>query len=72
MTTDSITRRELMAAAAATAVLAGGTSSAQSNQLTELTVEEAGRRIQRRELSPVELTRAYLERIERLNPRVNA
>jgi aspartyl-tRNA(Asn)/glutamyl-tRNA(Gln) amidotransferase subunit A len=70
--TESITRRELMAAAAATAVLTGGDTNAQANELTELTVEEAGRRIARRELSPVDLTRAYLDRIERLNPRLNA
>jgi aspartyl-tRNA(Asn)/glutamyl-tRNA(Gln) amidotransferase subunit A len=69
---ESITRRELMAAAAATAVLTGGNTNAQANEPTELTVEEAGRRIARRELSPVDLTRAYLDRIERLNPRVNA
>ena len=70
--TESITRRDLIAAAAATAVLTGGDTNAQANELTELTVEEAGRRIARRELSPVDLTRAYLERIERLNPRLNA
>ncbi|PFG74324.1 amidase [Tepidiforma thermophila] len=37
-----------------------------------LTIAEAARAIQRRELSPTELTRACLERIERLNPRLNA
>lgn len=40
--------------------------------LTELTIAEAAARIQTRELSPVELTRAFLERIERLNPALNA
>jgi aspartyl-tRNA(Asn)/glutamyl-tRNA(Gln) amidotransferase subunit A len=40
--------------------------------LTTLTIAEASRRIARRELSPVELTQAALERIERLNPRLNA
>ncbi|WP_322796047.1 amidase [Tepidiforma sp.] len=38
----------------------------------QLTIAEAARRIQRRQLSPVELTRACIERIERLNPRLNA
>ncbi len=41
-------------------------------ELTELTVAEAGERIRAREVSPVELTEAYLGRIERLNPAVNA
>lgn len=38
----------------------------------QLTIAEAARRIQRRELSPLELTRACLGRIERLNPQLNA
>jgi aspartyl-tRNA(Asn)/glutamyl-tRNA(Gln) amidotransferase subunit A len=37
-----------------------------------LGVAEAGRLFRRRELSPVELVRALLERIERLDPRCNA
>ncbi len=72
MTTDSITRREFIASAAAGAMLGAGTSRAQSGELTNLTIAEAGRLIATGELSPVELTRAYLERIERLNPRINA
>jgi aspartyl-tRNA(Asn)/glutamyl-tRNA(Gln) amidotransferase subunit A len=73
MPTDSITRREAIAgAAAAGAVLAVSDSDAQSRDLTSLTIAEAGRRIASRDLSSVELTRAYVERIERLNPRVNA
>ncbi|MEO8539843.1 MAG: amidase [bacterium] len=43
-----------------------------SDQLTNLTIAEAAKRIERRELSPVELTEAYLDRIERLNPAINA
>lgn len=39
---------------------------------TSLSLAEASRAIARRELSPRELTRACLERIERLNPRLNA
>jgi aspartyl-tRNA(Asn)/glutamyl-tRNA(Gln) amidotransferase subunit A len=42
------------------------------SDLTELTVGEASALIRARALSPVELTRAYLERIERFNGRVNA
>jgi len=45
---------------------------AQVTDLTELTLAEASELIRRRELSPVDLTRAYLERINRLQPQVNA
>jgi aspartyl-tRNA(Asn)/glutamyl-tRNA(Gln) amidotransferase subunit A len=40
--------------------------------LTDLTIADASGRISRREISPVELTAAYLERIDRLQPKVNA
>jgi aspartyl-tRNA(Asn)/glutamyl-tRNA(Gln) amidotransferase subunit A len=40
--------------------------------LVHLSLEEAGERIRRREVSPVELTEAVLARIERLNPVLNA
>lgn len=43
-----------------------------ADDLVFLTAAEQGRRIRRRELSPVELTRAYLDRIERWNPVLNA
>jgi aspartyl-tRNA(Asn)/glutamyl-tRNA(Gln) amidotransferase subunit A len=75
MTTDNpISRRDLMTAAAAGAVLATTRVAAQprSDALTKLSIDEASRRIGARDLSPVELTRAYLERIERFEPRVNA
>jgi aspartyl-tRNA(Asn)/glutamyl-tRNA(Gln) amidotransferase subunit A len=36
------------------------------------TISEWARRLRRREISPVEITRACLERIEKLNPRLNA
>jgi aspartyl-tRNA(Asn)/glutamyl-tRNA(Gln) amidotransferase subunit A len=75
MTTEHpINRRDLMAAAAAGAVLATTRAAAQprSDELTKLSIDEASRRIAARDLSPVELTRAYLERIERVAPRVNA
>jgi aspartyl-tRNA(Asn)/glutamyl-tRNA(Gln) amidotransferase subunit A len=41
-------------------------------QLTQLTIAEAAERIQGRSLSPIELTEAYLARIARLNPSINA
>src|SRR6266478_6005223 len=40
--------------------------------LEELTLSEACAQIQRRELSPVDLTSGYLERIGKLNPALNA
>ena len=43
-----------------------------ANQLPLLDLSEASRAVQKKEVSPVELTRACLERIERLNPRLNA
>jgi len=72
MGNNYMTRRTLLVGAAAGAVLGGAGFSAQSSDPTELTIAEAGRQIASRRLSPVDLTRAYLERIERLNPRLNA
>jgi len=70
----SVTRRGVMAGAAATAVLAATNAQAQrrSDDLTRLSIDEASRRIAAGDLSPVELTRAYLERIERVDGQVNA
>ena len=69
---DSITRREFIVTAAAGAALGAAPSRAQLSELTDLTIEEAARGIASGQLSPVALTRAYLERIELLNPRINA
>src|SRR5690606_9491548 len=44
----------------------------QPSDLTELTIAEASRLIRAGALSPVELTRAYLARIDRFEPRINA
>ena len=40
--------------------------------LEKLTIAETSRRIRKKEVSPVDLTRLYLERIEALNPSLNA
>ena len=40
-------------------------------ELTDLTITEAASLIQRRQISPVELTRACLERIEQIDPQLN-
>ena len=42
------------------------------SELPLLSVAELSRRIEVRELSPVELTEAYLERIEKVDPKLNA
>jgi len=44
----------------------------QTSDLTTMTAAEAGTAIRERRISPVELTHAYLDRIERLNPLLNA
>lgn len=43
-----------------------------ADELTDLSLTEARERIRRREIGPVELTRAHLERIERLDRRINS
>jgi aspartyl-tRNA(Asn)/glutamyl-tRNA(Gln) amidotransferase subunit A len=42
------------------------------NELLDLTIVQAAQRMRQRHLTPVELTRLYLARIEKLNPRLNA
>jgi aspartyl-tRNA(Asn)/glutamyl-tRNA(Gln) amidotransferase subunit A len=71
---DVMTRGDVMAAAAAGALPATTRAPVQgrNDELTKLSIAEASRRIAGREMSPVELTRAYLERIERIDKRVNA
>jgi aspartyl-tRNA(Asn)/glutamyl-tRNA(Gln) amidotransferase subunit A len=75
-TPNPVTRRHVMeGAAAAGTVLVAGRAHAQrrrSEDLTRLSIEAASRRIAAGELSPVDLTRAYLERIERVDRRINA
>jgi len=52
--------------------LAGGSAFAQPADLTELTLQQASERVRKKLVSPVELTKACLERIGRLNPVLNA
>ena len=40
--------------------------------LTDLTLSEASQRIARREISPLELTQAFLKRIDAVDPQVNS
>src|SRR5512137_1666306 len=73
MTDDSVTRRSVLKVAAAGAVLAGtGAAAQQREDLTKLTIDDASKRIAAKSFSPVDLTRAYLERIERVDKRINA
>jgi aspartyl-tRNA(Asn)/glutamyl-tRNA(Gln) amidotransferase subunit A len=45
---------------------------AQSNDLSSLSLEQASELVRKKTVSPVELTRSCLERINRLNPKLNA
>ncbi len=68
-----INRRDLLGAGvAAAAGLSGRPALPASSTLTSLGLLQAGEALRRREVSPLELTRACLERIEALNPGLNA
>ena len=43
-----------------------------TNELHYLTIPEAGELLRSKQLSPVELTRAFLDRIEQLDPKLLA
>ncbi|MGH7114172.1 MAG: hypothetical protein ACREE9_06725 [Stellaceae bacterium] len=45
---------------------------APATELAFMTIAEAARRIEKKELSPVELTSALVRRAETLDPRLNA
>jgi aspartyl-tRNA(Asn)/glutamyl-tRNA(Gln) amidotransferase subunit A len=62
------TRRETLAAILAASASAGTLSSSP----TEWTLAEASGQVRRGKISPVELTRTCLARIEKLNPKINA
>ena len=73
MRSTSINRREFIATSAAVATfLLSDRSLAQSADPTDLSIAQASRMIRSRDLSPVELVRAYLERIAGLDRRLNA
>jgi aspartyl-tRNA(Asn)/glutamyl-tRNA(Gln) amidotransferase subunit A len=69
---DPITRRSLMAGAAALAATRAAAQRGRNDDLTMLSIAEASRQIAARELSPVALTRAFLERIERVDSQLNS
>ena len=67
------TRRDFIAGSAAAGVsLACGRAAAQPSDPAELSIEAAAGLIRSQALSPVELLDAYLARIERLDPQLNA
>jgi len=68
----SLDRRRFVGGLGAAIMLASHSAAAQAGDLTELTIPEAASLIRTRDLSSLDLTRAYLERIERLNDRINA
>src|SRR5688572_26489212 len=71
MNSKGVNRRRFIAAVGG-ALLSAARVKGQSSDPTKLTIEEASNRIRSRQLTSVELTGAYLARIEKLNPRINA
>ncbi|MBE9605668.1 amidase [Acetobacteraceae bacterium H6797] len=75
MSGHALTRRHLLAGGASLA-LAAGAARAQprpsSQDLTQLSATEAGRLMRARQISPVELTEAYLARIEKVDARLGS
>ena len=66
-------RRDFLGSVAVgAAVLATRSFAAAPDELTQLTLQQAAERVRARTVSPVELTRACLDRITRLNPKLNA
>jgi aspartyl-tRNA(Asn)/glutamyl-tRNA(Gln) amidotransferase subunit A len=72
MGSGTLTRRTALVATAATAALASVRGTAQADDPTTLGIAEAGRHLKSGTLSSVDLTQAYLDRIRRLDPQINA
>jgi len=58
--------------ATGTLLMSGAPTFGKSDDLSSLSLYEASRLVQKKSVSPVELTRSCLSRIERLNPKLNA
>ena len=67
-----MTRRELLAALLTMPLLNTRTARAQREDLTALTIAQAAARLAGRAITPAQLTDAYLARITKLNPELNA
>lgn len=72
MTSAGLNRRRFIASGAAAATMLAKPSWSQSGDLTKLTIAQAGQLIRTRDISPVELSQAYLARIERLDGQLNS
>jgi aspartyl-tRNA(Asn)/glutamyl-tRNA(Gln) amidotransferase subunit A len=73
MSHRAISRRDFIACGtSAAAALMNRRALSQTSDLTDLTIHDAAALIRSRAISPVELTEAYLQRIEDFNPRLNA
>ena len=73
MLTTALSRREFITVGAATgALLLSGRSFAQPTDPTDLSIADAYPLVRSGRLSPIELVDAYLERIKRLDGRLNA
>ena len=70
--TNSLTRRDFLAAGLAAAAWPAVPSLVAATDRTGLTLREAADLVRSRTASPVELTRVCLDRIATLNPKVNA
>jgi aspartyl-tRNA(Asn)/glutamyl-tRNA(Gln) amidotransferase subunit A len=69
----TLSRRQFLLASLATSVLLlGDRAFGAAEDLTRLSLQEASNSVRRRSVSPLELTQAYLSRIEKLNPSLNA
>jgi Asp-tRNA(Asn)/Glu-tRNA(Gln) amidotransferase A subunit family amidase len=69
----TLSRRQfLLASLATSALLLGDRAFGAAEDLTRLSLQEASNSVRRRSVSPLELTQAYLSRIEKLNPSLNA
>jgi len=70
------TRRKLLQqtlqCGAASVLLRSAAGAGRANEVTRLSLREAGALLRRKAVSPVELTQACLARIEWLNPVLNA
>ena len=67
-----LTRRTFVQGLSGAALLAATRALAETSDLTELSITDASALIRDRRVSPVDLTRAYLARIDRLDSRINA
>jgi aspartyl-tRNA(Asn)/glutamyl-tRNA(Gln) amidotransferase subunit A len=69
----TLSRRDMLrTGAAAAAGLGAGLARAQTDDLTELSIAAGSRAIRQGDVSPVALVRAYLDRIEQIDDRLNA